>query len=531
MTSSIHTLLAGWQAEAAASGHPPPPSYPHHDVPFERFIEDSRLVEPGDWFVARVRTNSDGHPFIQQALDRGATLIIAQRPAAEFGVKVPAGTVYWEVWDTAYVVAWLAAARYRFPGRELKVIGVTGTDGKTSVSNMLYAILQAAGWRTGLISTILAITGATSESTGLHVTTPEAPAVQALLRRMVDNRLEAVIVEATSIGLAQHRVTAVGFDAALLTNITHEHVNDHGSHEAYVAAKLRLFEMTAQRRAHGGLGVAIINRDDDNYKKVAAAAGGNALSYSLNQPADVIAADIKLTIAGADFKIFLPGKAMISISSPLPGRFNVANMLCAAAAAYGLGITPDVIKDGLESVSGISGRMEMIDEGQPFQVIVDFAHTPNALAEALAAARPLTAAKNGRLIAVFGSAGKRDVEKRRLMAEVAALHADITILTAEDPRTEPLEDILEMMAAGSRMRGGVEGETLWRVPDRGEAIYFALTLARPGDVVLICGKGHEQSMCFGITEYPWDDRDATRAALQAFLAGRPMVNLGLPTFK
>jgi UDP-N-acetylmuramoyl-L-alanyl-D-glutamate--2,6-diaminopimelate ligase len=171
--------------------------------------------------------------------------------------------------------------------------------------------------------------------------------------------------------------------------------------------------------------------------------------------------------------------------------------------------------------------MERIDQGQPFLVIVDFAHTPNALAKAIAATRRLT---NGRIIAVFGSAGKRDVAKRRLMAEIGMREADLVVLTAEDPRTESLAAILEMMAEGGRSQGGIEGETFWRVPDRGRAIYQALTLARPEDVVLICGKGHEQSMAFGATEYPWDDRNATRAALDAFLAGRPMPDLGLPTF-
>lgn len=189
---------------------------------------------------------------------------------------------------------------------------------------------------------------------------------------------------------------------------------------------------------------------------------------------------------------------------------------------------PETIRDGLESVPDLSGRMERIDRGQPFLVVVDFAHTPNALERAIAAARGMA---RGRVIAVFGSAGKRDVAKRRLMAEVAARTADVAVLTAEDPRTESLDDILAMMAGAATAAGGTEGETFWRVPDRGRAIHLALTLARPEDIVLICGKGHEQSMCFGTIEYPWDDRDATRAALAAFLEGRPMPDTGLPTFQ
>jgi len=205
-------------------------------------------------------------------------------------------------------------------------------------------------------------------------------------------------------------------------------------------------------------------------------------------------------------------------------------MLAASATAAVLGVSPAAIRDGLEAVRGLSGRMERIDHGQPFLVIIDFAHTPNALERAIGAARRMARA-GGRVIAVFGSAGKRDVEKRRLMAEISARAADLTVLTAEDPRTESLDAILATMAAAAEAAGGMEGETFWRVPDRGRAIYFALTQARPGDVVLLCGKGHEQSMAFGTTEYPWDDRRAAAAALEAFLAGREMVDLGLPTFE
>jgi UDP-N-acetylmuramoyl-L-alanyl-D-glutamate--2,6-diaminopimelate ligase len=252
------------------------------------------------------------------------------------------------------------------------------------------------------------------------------------------------------------------------------------------------------------------------------------------------------------------------VRAPLPGAFNVSNMLAASAAAAALGVAPEAIRAGLEGVTYLSGRMERIDRGQPFLVVVDFAHTPNALERAIAAARGMAAegggagerrgrgereaasaveeesspaplppffpAPKGRVIAVFGSAGKRDVAKRRLMAEISARAADLTVLTAEDPRTESLDDILAMMAGAAEAAGGAEGETFWRVPDRGRAIYFALTLARPGDVVLICGKGHEQSMAFGEVEYPWDDRQATVAALEAFLEGREMGDLGLPTF-
>jgi UDP-N-acetylmuramoyl-L-alanyl-D-glutamate--2,6-diaminopimelate ligase len=208
----------------------------------------------------------------------------------------------------------------------------------------------------------------------------------------------------------------------------------------------------------------------------------------------------------------------------------VYNMLAAAAAAHSLGVDETAVTQGIAATDLISGRMERIDEGQDFLVVVDFAHTPRALEVAIDAAKRMVAGRNGRVITVFGSAGKRDVAKRHLMSEMSARDADISILTAEDPRTEDLEDILAMMAQGCERQGGIEEETFWRIPDRGRAIYHALSLAKPNDLVLICGKGHEQSMCFGTVEHPWDDRDATRSALRVFLAGEPMVDLGLPTF-
>ena len=210
----------------------------------------------------------------------------------------------------------------------------------------------------------------------------------------------------------------------------------------------------------------------------------------------------------------------------------VPPMLAAAAVAYTLGIEPAQIQHGLCTVDSISGRMERIDGGQPFLTIVDFAHTPDSLVKAIGVAhRMLAKGENGRIITVFGSAGKRDVAKRSMMAAASAQHADLTILTAEDPRTDSLDEILQTMAEACREHGGRESETFWRIPDRGNAIYFALTCARPQDVVLICGRGHEQSMCFGTIEYPWDDREATKTALAAWQAGEPMVDLGLPTFR
>lgn len=533
---SLKQLLASWRAAVAGTGHASPPPYAGPDVMLTHLTEKTAEVAPGACFVARVRAGSDGHPYIAQAIERGASMILAQRPAAELGVVVPKDVVYLQVADTAETLAWLAAAWEGFPSRQIVTIGVTGTNGKTSTVQLIHAILQAAGLQAGIISTIKALIGDQEEPTGLHVSTPEAPVVQAYLRRMVDAGMSHCVLETTSHGLAQHRVTAVDYDISVITNVTHEHYDYHGSPEAYFAAKARLFEMLQGGRwqvemrnpdKRRVVKTAVLNRDDASFSRLRRLDAPRQLSYGIHTPADVRATDITYAADETRFTLHISSLPPIPIASPLVGEFNVHNMLAAAAAAHSLGIALEMIRAGLQAVTGVSGRMQRIHRGQPFLTIVDFAHTPDALEKAIAAARGMT---TGRIITVFGSAGKRDVEKRRLMAEVSARDADLTVLTAEDPRTEPLDDILAMMAEGCRSRGGVEEESFWRVPDRGQAIYFALTLARPEDLVLICGKGHEQSMCFGTVEYPWDDRTAACAALDAFLSGRPMADLGLPTF-
>lgn len=546
-TVSLKQLLEKWAVAVAGTAEPRPPAYSGRDVALTSLVEHTGRVQAGTAFVARVRTGSDGHAYVGQAAANGAGLIIGQRPLADLGVRLPPDVPYLQVEDTAVTTAWLSAAWYDFPGRDLVVIGVTGTDGKTTTVNLIFEMLRRAGLSAGMVSTIKAAINDEEEALDLHVTTPEAPVVQHYLRRMVDAGVSHCILETTSHALAQHRVDAIGFDVAVVTNITHEHLDYHGSYEAYLAAKARLFEMLTSDRHTGGerphavterrgaaakvatVKTAVLNNDDQSFQTLSQMAMPRRLTYGLSHAADVYASDVRYAPGATHFNLHLSpisGNRTLSLSSHLVGDFNVYNMLAAAAVGQALGMTPATIKQGLEAVEIVSGRMERIDRGQPFLVIVDFAHTPISLEKAIGAARRMT---NGRIITVFGSAGKRDVMKRRLMAETAARDADLTVLTAEDPRTDSLAEILALMAEGCRNQGGVEGETFWRIPDRGEAIYFALTLARPEDVLLICGKGHEQSMCFGVTEYPWDDRDATRAALDAFLAGKPMVDLGLPT--
>jgi UDP-N-acetylmuramoyl-L-alanyl-D-glutamate--2,6-diaminopimelate ligase len=480
---------------------------------------DSRVVTPGELFVAMQGGSFDGHDYIPIAIDKGAAAVVGQKDMNDLPVP------YIHVEDPRQSLTYLAAAFYDWPARKLTVIGVTGTDGKTTTCNLIYQILRAAALKAGMISTVNAVVGNEVLDTGFHVTTPDAHDVQRYLAKMVAAGLTHVVLETTSHGWSQHRIDACEFDIGVITNITHEHFDEHGSYENYRAAKARLFsslEETASK-PQGNPRLAVFNRDDRSFEFLNGVVKVNKITYGLGADADVKGTDIIYSLKGMKFTAENPD-FRVDVRANLVGRYNVSNCLAAlCATVFGLGIEPGIAAKGIASLPGIPGRMEQIDMGQDFIAVVDFAHTPNALKVTLKTSRQMT---EGRVIAVFGSAGLRDKEKRRLMAEISAELADLTVLTAEDPRTESLDGILDEMAAGARhrpersvegSRGGSEGETFWRIPDRGEAIKFALQLARPGDIVLACGKGHEQSMCFGKVEHPWDDRIAMRAALAEHL--------------
>ena len=456
-------------------------------------VSDSRMVKPGDLFVALVGDTADGHRFISDAIQRGAAGVVGMKPLTHLPVP------YVQVEDSRRALAHLAAAYYGHPSRQLTVIGITGTDGKTTTANLIYHILASAGVRAGMISTVNAVIGDRVLDTGFHVTTPDAPDVQQYLAEMVEAGLTHVVLEATSHGLAQYRLEACDFDIGVVTNITHEHLDFHQTFEAYRAAKARLFTSLSHPYLKPGKTprAAILNREDDSFSYLSGLTQVPRVSYGLKD-ADVIARDIFTHPGGIRF--LARGKGfVIRVTSRLLGAFNVLNCLAAIAVTVPvLGLDIEAVQQGVATFDGVPGRMESIDLGQEFTAMVDFAHTPNALRNSLQAARGLC---QGRVIAVFGSAGLRDRTKRRMMAETALELADLTVLTAEDPRTESLDAILAEMAEGAHSRGGMEGLNFWRIPDRGEAISFAVSLAKPGDMVIACGKGHEQSMCFGTVEY------------------------------
>jgi len=473
---------------------------------------DSRQIKPGWLFVAIKGENSDGLNYLSQAIANGASVVMSDRPKPE-GLSVP----YIQAeGDMRRALAYVASALYNFPARKLRVIGVTGTDGKTTTTSMIHHILTEAGFKTGMISTVSAHIGSRELDTGFHVTTPDSPDIQRYLAMMVEAGMTHCVLETTSHGLAQLRVAACDYDVAVITNVTHEHLDYHGTWQNYLEAKGKLFEYLGEtpRKRIGNPRMAVLNKDDQSYSYLKRVSTPRQISYSAINKATLWADKIENTPKLLRFRCHI-GEATHTIETSMVGIYNVSNCLAAlGATVLALGVDTKVAIEALKTLPTVPGRMETIDLGQDFTAIVDFAHTPNGLQRALETVRQLT---KQRVIAVYGSAGLRDREKRRMMPKVSTALADISILTAEDPRTESLEGILKDMATSAIEAGGVEGNTFFRIGDRREAIRYAVKIAQPGDLVVVCGKGHEQSMCFGTTEYLWDDRTALRAALSEHL--------------
>jgi len=471
---------------------------------------DSRQASPGALFVAVPGVNVDGHRFVADALARGAVAAVVERPEG-----LPADFAAAVVPDARAALAHLAAAWHGHPARRLRVIGVTGTEGKTTTVELLASILEAAGLPTGMVSTVKARIAGQEMDTGLHTTTPDAPDVQRYLATMVEQGAAFAVLEVTSHGLAQRRVEACDFDVAAVTNITRDHFDYHGTYEAYREAKALLFRsLLTGTRKPGTPKVAILNVDDASYGYLRAIPADMRLTYGLDGAAEVAVDQAVQKVDGWFCRIRTP-RGPLAIHTVLQGRFNLYNVLAATAIAISQGVPSEAIEAGIAGFRGVEGRMEEVDLGQGFRAVIDFAHTPNALSQALTAVRQMAP---GRVLVVFGCAGLRDRDKRPMMGEIAGRLADITVITAEDPRTESLEAIMAQIAEGCRAAGRREGEGYWRIADRAEAIAWAVDHAEPGDLVLVTGKGHERSLCFGTTELPWSDRQALEAALRNRLA-------------
>jgi UDP-N-acetylmuramoyl-L-alanyl-D-glutamate--2,6-diaminopimelate ligase len=471
-------------------------------------VYDSRLVQPGDLFAALRGADFDGHHFVPDAEQRGAVALLVESPASTALPQIQAE-------DSRAALAAIAAEFYAHPSLQLGVIGITGTDGKTTTAYLVDHVLRSAGAKTGMVGTVAIRIAGSEELHPSRQTTPESSDIQRYLRQMVEASAAWAILEATSHGLAMHRLDHVRFDIAAVTNITREHLDFHGTVENYRRAKATLLKRVAV-----DAGVAIVNADDAGSRAIEHfARGATVIRYSVaGRNADVRALDVRSMETGSQFVLDAGSRGIAECSLPLIGEFNVANALCAAAIVLATGVDVDAITAALATAPAVPGRMARVEAGQPFSVVVDYAHTPGAIEKVLTLLRGLH--PSGRLIAVFGSAGERDVEKRPLQGAIAARLADFSIITSEDPRLEDPVAIITQIAAGAVAEGAEAGKNLFCRTNRRDAIRLAFDLAKPGDCVLLAGKGHEASMIWGREKLPWDEAGTARELLLDWRSGQ-----------
>jgi UDP-N-acetylmuramoyl-L-alanyl-D-glutamate--2,6-diaminopimelate ligase len=471
--------------------------------------QDSRSVGPGDLFVAIRGLQADGHRSLGQAVTAGAAAVLVEEPSA--GVTVPQIVVR----DTRLGLAAAAAWWFGDPSHELTVVGVTGTNGKTTTTFLTAAALEAAGWPTGLVGTIGIRVADVMRPNDLPNTTPDAIALQGLLREMVGSGERAVVLETSSHGLAQERVAEVAYDAAIFTNLSHEHLDFHGTFEAYAAAKRNLFERLPATAKDGGPGLGVVNLDDpaaESFILATTIAGARAITYGTRADADVQLIDLEADASSSRLVALVDGREL-AIDLRIGGRYNALNALAVIALAVGWDLDLEAVAGGLARLPGVPGRLEAVDRGQPFHVIVDYAHTPGSLEAITAELQALVEPSGGAVLSVFGASGERDVGKRPLMGEAAARHSRLVVVTEDDSRGEDPASIYEAVARGAEAAGSRRDDDLLIVGNRREAIREAFHRARPGDVVLIAGKGHETWNMGPHGAEPWSDRDTAEALL------------------
>ncbi|MFQ6091151.1 MAG: UDP-N-acetylmuramoyl-L-alanyl-D-glutamate--2,6-diaminopimelate ligase [bacterium] len=470
--------------EAVITGDP--------DIPIRHIAYDSRKVGPGDLFVALKGLHQDGHAFIGEAVQRGAGAVVLEkdrRTNEVVTIKVP---------NTREALARLAAEYYEAPAKELKLVGITGTNGKTTISRLVKSILEVAGRKVGLIGTIEYWVGRERISAGL--TTPESLDLHRMLRAMKSQGVEYVVLEVSSHSLSLDRVYGLEFEVGVFSNLSRDHLDFHGTITEYEQAKSRLFQSLDWARAK-----AVINRDDPSGRRMMEVSKAPVISYGFDRESSIWANGFSLTAVESRFTIHGP-EYTLPVDLKLLGRFNISNALAAAGVGYALGIDPPTIREGLEGVDYVEGRFERIDCGQPFTVVIDYSHTPDALEHCLTAARELT---QSRVIVVFGCGGDRDRGKRPLMGEVAGRLADQIIITSDNPRSENPERILDEIEDGFHPQTDYE-----RIVDRRRAIEKALALAQEGDCLVIAGKGHEDYQIVGREKIPFNDRTEVERALR-----------------
>lgn len=461
---------------------------------------DSRRVVPGSLFVAIRGFRQDGNAFVPEALSRGAVAIVSENP---WPPDFP--RAWLQVADARRALAELAAAFYDNPSRALTLIGVTGTNGKTTTTYLIDAVIRAAGERSARLGTTTYKIG--DEEIPAERTTPEAPEIQGFLRRAVEAGCRYAVLEVSSHALELKRVHGCEFTVAVFTNLTPEHLDFHGTMEAYFAAKRKLFDGTLGKAPK----IAVLNGEDPRAPDLAAVSRGSVLTYG-ETSGDVFARDVAFSLEGMRLTARTP-QGDVTLRSRLLGRPNVRNILAAVATGLALGISLETIAKGIEMCSHVPGRLEIVSEPEhPLLVIVDYAHTEDALRNLLHTAHDLRRALSteGRLLTVFGCGGDRDRRKRAPMGEIAGALSHLVIVTSDNPRSEDPEAILAEIEVGL-MRTSTP---YLKIVDRGEAIRMAIALAEPGDIVLIAGKGHETYQVLKDRIIPFDDREVARAALR-----------------
>ena len=466
-----------------------------HEVEVANVHYDSRRIGRGDMFVAIAGAEYDGHAFINNALDKGAKAVVMENDqAVPDSLFMHAGVVKIVVPNSRIALAQISANYFDHPSEKLTMIGVTGTNGKTTTTNLVHAILEAQGTTAGLIGTIEYNVGR-KKIPATH-TTPESLELNGVLCQMVNNGCTSVVMEVSSHALHQSRVHGLDFDVAIFTNLTQDHLDYHGSMEEYYAAKKILFERLKQNA------FAVINRDDEWGPRMITSTGANVLTYGMHPSAEVQATDVSLSMTGTRFAVRYK-KEQTVIQSPLVGRFNVYNILAAFAAGIALGASPTVIQQGIQNTTVVPGRFQQVASPDGWTAIIDYAHTPDALEKALMAIHDVfESSVRGRIVTVFGCGGNRDRTKRPRMAKIATELSDITIVTSDNPRHEHPDDIIDEIMTGVK-----QGATVFREVDRSKAIVKALGIAGKNDVVLIAGKGHEEYQIFGNEKIHFSDRE------------------------
>jgi len=471
---------------------------PGLDTPCTGVVYDSRAVTPGSVFVALQGLRADGAAFAPQAVAAGAAAVVAAA-----GVNPAAGAAWLPVTDPRLALALLAAEFNGHPSRSMRVVGVTGTNGKTTTAYLVRAILEAAGIKCGLMGTVSYCIG--DREIEASRTTPEAPDVQGLLREMLEEACGACVMEVSSHALALRRVDGLQFAAGVFTNLTRDHLDFHGNMEAYFAAKRRLFEILPATAP------AVVNLDDPRGAALVEVSG-TPVTYAITKAADVTPGPLSYSLHGLAFDVRTP-QGIVHVKSTLVGKPNVYNILAAAGVTAAMGIPLDAIEKGLARLTGVPGRFEVVSRPKDdITVVVDYAHTDDALRNLLETARPMA---TRRLITVFGAGGDRDRTKRPLMGMVAARLSDVVIITSDNPRGEDPAQIIEEVMRGAEPETRQSGARVLTVVERGDAIRRAVAEAQAGDVVLVVGKGHEKYQVIGGTSFPFDDVAVARDALGA----------------